>query len=69
MSLVVRPVLSWRDRRAFVELPFRLHSSSGVWVPPLRLERHLFLSRRANAFFEHGDARCRVYGGDPAAGG
>lgn len=57
MSLVVRPVLSWRDRREFVELPFRLHSSSGVWVPPLRLERHLFLARRGNAFFKHGDAQ------------
>jgi hypothetical protein len=25
--------------------------------PPLRLERHAFLSRRVNAFFTHGDAR------------
>jgi GNAT superfamily N-acetyltransferase len=57
VSVVVRPVHSWRDRREFVELPFRLHSSNGVWVPPLRLERHLFLSRRGNAFFKHGDAQ------------
>jgi hypothetical protein len=28
-----------------------------VWVPPLRLERRLFLSRRMNAFFTHGDAQ------------
>jgi hypothetical protein len=27
-----------------------------VWVPPLRLERRLFLSRRFNAYFKHGDA-------------
>jgi hypothetical protein len=27
-----------------------------VWVPPLRLERRIFLSRRFNAFFSHGDA-------------
>jgi hypothetical protein len=26
-------------------------------VPPLRLERRLFLSRRLNAFFKHGDAQ------------
>jgi hypothetical protein len=26
-------------------------------VPPLRIERHAFLSRRQNAFFTHGDAR------------
>ena len=56
MSLDVRPVRGLRDRREFVELPYRLHCTSGVWVPPLRLERHLFLSRRFNAFFTHGEA-------------
>ena len=57
MSVVVRPVSGWRDRREFVELPYRLHSTSGVWVPPLRLERYLFLMRSQNAFFTHGDAQ------------
>jgi hypothetical protein len=28
-----------------------------VWVPPLKLERRIFLSRRFNAFFTHGDAQ------------
>jgi hypothetical protein len=57
VSVVVRPVSSWRDRREFVELPYRLHSTSAVWVPPLRLERHIFLMRSQNAFFSHGDAQ------------
>jgi hypothetical protein len=57
MSVVVRPVSGWRDRREFVELPYRLHSTSGVWVPPLRLERHIYLMRSQNAFFSHGDAQ------------
>ena len=57
MSLVVRPVRGLRDLRRFVDLPYRLHSNSPVWVPPLRLERYLFLSRRLNAFYEHGDAQ------------
>jgi len=57
MSVVVRPVSGWRDRREFVQLPYRLHSTSGVWVPPLRLERHIFLMRSQNAFFSHGDAQ------------
>ncbi|HET9740624.1 MAG TPA: hypothetical protein VFP78_21105 [Solirubrobacteraceae bacterium] len=56
MSLDVRPVRGQRDLRKFVDLPYRLHSNSPVWVPPLRLERRLFLSRRLNAFFRHGDA-------------
>ncbi len=57
MSLDVRPVRGQRDLRKFIDLPYRLHSNSPVWVPPLRLERHLFLSRRLNAFFKHGDAQ------------
>jgi hypothetical protein len=52
----VRPVRSRRERREFVELPFRLHANAPQWVPPLRLERRLFLTPRANAFFKHGEA-------------
>ena len=57
MSVDVQPVESRRDLQAFIELPFRLHATSGVWVPPLRLERRLFLTARFNAFFSHGDAQ------------
>ncbi len=57
MSLDVRPVRGQRELRKFIDLPYRLHSNSPVWVPPLRLERRLFLSRRLNAFFKHGDAQ------------
>ncbi len=57
-SLVVRPVASKRDLKEFIELPFRLHGSSpdSKWVPPLRLERKLFLSKKQNPFFTHGEA-------------
>ena len=53
----VQPVSSRRDLRAFLELPYRLHATSEVWVPPLRIERRLFLNRRLNAFFKHGKAQ------------
>jgi GNAT superfamily N-acetyltransferase len=53
----VTPVVSRRELKEFVELPFRLHSSHPAWIPPLRIERHAFLSRRFNAFFRHGEAR------------
>jgi GNAT superfamily N-acetyltransferase len=60
VSVEVSPVRSRADIREFIELPYRLHSTSPQWVPPLRLERHMFLSRRHNAFFTHGDARLFV---------
>jgi hypothetical protein len=49
-------VRSRRDRRAFIELPFRLHASAEQWVPPLRIERRLFLSPRFNKWFKHAEA-------------
>jgi GNAT superfamily N-acetyltransferase len=57
VSIDVRPVSGRRDLREFIDLPYRLHSTSPVWVPPLRLERWMFLTKRLNAFFKHGDAR------------
>jgi GNAT superfamily N-acetyltransferase len=57
VSVQVASVRSRADLRAFIELPYRLHANEARWVPPLRLERRLFLSKRFNAFFKHGDAR------------
>ena len=56
MALEVKPVRSRRDRREFVELPFRLHANAAQWVPPLRIERKLFLSPRFNSWFNHAEA-------------
>jgi GNAT superfamily N-acetyltransferase len=57
VSVEVTPVSSRSALSDFIELPYRLHSNAGAWVPPLRLERRLFLSPRFNAFFRHGEAR------------
>jgi len=57
VALKVIPVRSRRDRREFIELPFRLHATAEQWIPPLRLERRLFLSERLNPWFGHGDAQ------------
>ena len=57
MSIDVRAVSSRRDLREFIELPYRLHSTSPQWIPPLRLERRMFHSRRLNAYFKHAGAQ------------
>jgi GNAT superfamily N-acetyltransferase len=56
VTVDVRSVSTRRDLRRFIDLPFRLHANHPLWVPPLRLERRLFLNRRLNAFFSHGEA-------------
>jgi hypothetical protein len=60
VSVDVRPAGAGRELREFIELPYRLHSTSPQWVPPLRLERRLFLTRRLNPFFRHGEAQLFV---------
>jgi GNAT superfamily N-acetyltransferase len=55
-SVTIRPVRNRRERKRFIEVPFRLYRDQPLWVPPLKVERRLFLSRRTNAFFSHGEA-------------
>jgi GNAT superfamily N-acetyltransferase len=56
MSIDVSVVNGPRDLRQFVALPFRLHAGT-PWIPPLKLERYLFLTRKLNAYFTHGQAQ------------
>jgi hypothetical protein len=49
MTVVVTPARSFRAVGEFIDLPFRLHAGT-PWVPPLRLERRLFLHRRLGPY-------------------
>jgi GNAT superfamily N-acetyltransferase len=54
-TIEVTPVRGFRDLRAFVHLPYRLHAGT-PWIPQLIIERYMFMSRKLNAFFKHGEA-------------
>ena len=56
MAVEIGAVSGRGDLKSFIDLPFRLHANHPLWVPPLKLERRLFLNRRMNAFFSHGEA-------------
>ena len=56
MPVEIRQVRGPRDLRQFVALPYRLHRAT-PWIPPLKLERYLFLLQPFNAYFRHGAAR------------
>lgn len=45
----------FRQLREFVALPFKLHAGT-PWIPPLKLERYQFLTRRLNPYFKHAEA-------------
>jgi GNAT superfamily N-acetyltransferase len=44
------------DLEAFIALPYRLHRDDPRWVPPLRRDVRMLLSRTKNPFFEHAEA-------------
>ena len=55
-TLVIRPVASAADRRAFVDLPFRLYADDSNWIPPLRDEVRGLINPAKNPWFEHAEA-------------
>ena len=55
MSVEVRSVAGGRELKQFIDLPYRLNANHPLWVPPLKLERRLFLNRKMNAYFTHGE--------------
>lgn len=45
-----------RERKAFIEFPWRIYRDDPAWVPPLMIERKQFLDRKRHPFYRHGDA-------------
>lgn len=53
-AIHVRPVRSYREMSAFIDLPWRIYANDPMWIPPLRLERRLHFSR-FNPFLAHAE--------------
>ncbi|HWI86627.1 MAG TPA: N-acetyltransferase [Sphingomonas sp.] len=56
-GITIRPVLTKADRKAFVDLPFRLYANNPAWVPPLKDEAYGLITPGKNPFFEHAVAQ------------
>lgn len=50
-NLVVRPVASHREKKAFLELPWRLYRGDPHWVPPLRIDQKEMVGYRPHPFY------------------
>ena len=56
MSISVRPVVTKADKKAFVELAYRLNRDDPNWVPPLKDEVRGLITPGKNPWFEHAEA-------------
>jgi hypothetical protein len=55
-NIIIRPVLTKADKKAFIDLPFRLYANDPNWVPPLKDEVYGLITPGKNPWFEHGEA-------------
>ncbi|NQS90981.1 MAG: N-acetyltransferase [Chloroflexi bacterium] len=55
--LVIKPVETLEDRKAFLSFPWKVYKDDPYWVPPLFSERLHFTDPNKNPFFEHAEAQ------------
>ncbi|WP_210358205.1 N-acetyltransferase [Sphingomonas beigongshangi] len=56
-DFTIRPVTTKRDRKAFVDLPFRLYRDDPNWVPPLKGEALGLITPEKNGWYSHAMAQ------------
>lgn len=55
--MTVTPVMTRRERAAFIDLAYRLNAGDPNWVPPLRADVAELLDPARNPFFEHAEVQ------------
>ena len=55
-AIDITPVRSARDRRQFLELPYRLYRNHPHWIAPLRIAQKDVLNTRRHPFYKTSDA-------------
>ncbi|WP_030540272.1 GNAT family N-acetyltransferase [Sphingobium sp. DC-2] len=56
-DLVITPIASKADRKAFVDLPWRVYAGDPHWAPPLKSEVYALITPGKNPFFGHAEAQ------------
>ena len=56
MTVAVRPIEGNADKKAFVDVAYRLNANDPNWVPPLKTEVHGLITPGDNPWFEHAEA-------------
>ena len=56
-GIEISPVTTKRDRKTFVDLPFRLYRDDPNWVPPLKSEALALITPARNGWFSHAEAQ------------
>ena len=55
-DLIIRPVSTKQERKAFVDFVWEVYRDDPAWIPPLKSEVHALLDPKKNPWFGHGRA-------------
>ena len=55
--VTIRPVVTKKDKKAFVDLAWEVYKGDPAWVPPLKDEVHGLITPGKNPWFEHAKAQ------------
>lgn len=55
MNILVKPVCTRKDMKAFIYLPAKIHKDHSNWIPPLYSDEWSFFNSRKNKSFEYSD--------------
>src|SRR3982751_4448004 len=55
--VTIRPVVTKKDKKAFVDLAWEVYKDDPAWVPPLKDEVHGLITPGKNPWFEHARAQ------------
>ena len=66
-ELIVKPVSSRKDRKQFVNFPWKLYRGDPYWVPPLRANHLELLNYKPHPFYEYSEIQTflALRGGEP----
>lgn len=56
-EVIITPVSGKADRKAFVDIAYRLNRADPSWVPPLRMEAEELITPGKNPFFGHAEVQ------------
>jgi hypothetical protein len=56
-EILITPIETKAERKAFVELAYRINADDPAWVPPLRMEALELITPGKNPFFDHADVQ------------
>lgn len=57
VSARIQPVRGARDKREFIELPYRLYQNDPHWIPPLRIAQKDILNTQRHPFYRTSDVQ------------